>query len=132
MLKFFWNGIKDNGGKLQTCSYSAGQLINHPAGTITIYKKSYEPFSAGIQAAFAVQNDTEIITDYIVQDVIRVEPTHPLYHEVKKAYNAYQAHWEKRAQQHALKQAAKARLRGDRVMVEQWENAARRAELGMC
>lgn len=89
-LKFFYNGIKDNGGKLQTCFYSKGQLINYPAGTLTIYKKEYAPFTAGIQQAFTVHNDTEIESDYIVQDVIRVEPTHQLYGEVHTAYQKQQ------------------------------------------
>lgn len=90
-LKFFYNGIKDNGGKLQTCFYSKGTLINYPVNTLTIYKKEYADFTAGIREAFTVQNDTEIETDYIVQDLIRVEPTHPLYAEVLEAYNKQEA-----------------------------------------
>ena len=38
-LKFFWNGIKENSGKLQRCHYSGSQLISFPAGTITIYAR---------------------------------------------------------------------------------------------
>jgi hypothetical protein len=101
MLKFFWNGIKDNGGKLQTVSYSDGTLVNYPAGTITIYKREYSGFSDGIAKAFAVENDSEIMTDYIVTDLIRVEPTHPLYGEVAAALAAKKVHdakrWAKRA-----------------------------------
>ena len=97
MLKFYWNGIKDNGGKLQTCHYSAGMLINHPAGTLTIYKREYSGFSAGIREAFAVSNDTDILTDYIVQDVVRVEPSHQLYGDVFKAYQAQEEHNAKQA-----------------------------------
>ena len=107
MLKFFWNGIKDNGGKLQTCLYSSAPLINHIAGTITIYKKTYEAFSAGIQQAFAVKNDSEPITDYIVQDVIRVEPTHPLYAAVKAACDAYEARVAERVARHEQKMKAR-------------------------
>lgn len=100
-LKFFYNGIKDNGSKLQTCFYSKGQLINYPVNTLTIYKKEYASFTPGIQAAFTVQNDTEIETDYIVQDVIRVEPSHPLYTEVLTAY-------EKQESRRAAKAARKS------------------------
>ena len=39
---FFWNGIKDaKGQELQRAHYSMGQLINLPAGTITIYARDY-------------------------------------------------------------------------------------------
>jgi len=92
MLRFYWNGIKDNGGKLQTCHYSIGQLINYSSGTITIYAREYARLSDGIREAFKVENDTDIQSDYIVQDVIRVEPTHTLYSEVFKAYQAQETH----------------------------------------
>ncbi len=96
MLKFFWNGIKDNGGNLQRAHYSNGKLINSPAGTITIYSKEYSAFSAGIREAFKVHNDTDIITDYFEKDRIRVEPTHPLYNKVREALAAQEAHYAKR------------------------------------
>lgn len=85
VLKFFYNGIKDNGGKLQRVFYSDSQLINHPAGTLTIYARDYTNMSAGVHAAFVVKNDSEYQSDYIVQDVIRVEPSHPLYQQVLAA-----------------------------------------------
>ena len=97
MLKFYWNGIKDNGGKLQTCHYSAGQLTNHPTGTLTIYKREYSDFSAGVREAFKVHDDSDYVTDYVVQEFIRVEPNHPLYGEVFKAYQAQEEHHAKQA-----------------------------------
>jgi hypothetical protein len=98
MLKFYYNGIKDNGGKLQKVRYSDGQLINYPSGTITIYKKDYDSFSHGVHAAFTVQNDTDIYTDYIVKDIIRVAPSHPLHRDVSEALAKQQAHRAKRDQ----------------------------------
>lgn len=98
MLKFFWNGIKDseaNNGKLQKASYSASQLINFPAGTITIYGKNFRQFSQGIGNAFTVKNDTDYQTDYFENDRIRVEPSHPLYSQVKAAYDAQEAHYDR-------------------------------------
>ncbi len=106
MLKFYWNGIKDDNGKLQTCHYSAGMLIGHPAGTLTIYKREYSGFSAGVKAAFAVENDTDIQSDYIVRDVIRVEPDHPLYAAVLVAYESQVVHNAKRAQKQAERRIA--------------------------
>ena len=100
MLKFYWNGIKDNGGKLQTCWYSAGQLINFPQGTITVYARKYDSFSDGIHAAFDVQNGSDIQTDYMEKDRIRVTPNHPLYADVFKAYQAQEEHKAKLRRKH--------------------------------
>ena len=92
MLKFYWNGIKEDGGKLQRAWYSFGNLLNHPADTITIYGRDYKSFSAGVQAAFVVENDSDMQTDYFEQDRIRVHSDHPLYAEVFAAYEKAQAH----------------------------------------
>ena len=87
-LKFFWNGIKGSDGKLWRCYYSDGALLHHPAGTITIYAKDYGRAPADIDAAFAIENDTEIQTDYFEKDRIRVLPTHPLYGQVRTSMEA--------------------------------------------
>lgn len=85
MLKFYWNGIKEDTGTLQLCTYHRGALHHHPEGTITIYGKRYRSFSQAVCQAFTVQDDTEIQSDYIVNEHIRVLPTHPLYREVLAA-----------------------------------------------
>lgn len=97
-LKFFWNGIKDNGGKgkLQRCFYSSGALANAPAGTITIYGRDYKRFSDGIRAAFTVTNDSDSMTDYFEDDRIRVQPDHPLYKAVQAAMEKESDHNAKR------------------------------------
>jgi hypothetical protein len=92
MLKFYYNGIKDDGGKLQKCSYTSGKLLHNPEGTITIYGKHYEDFSAGVTSAFKVENGTDFQTDYFENDRIRVLPDHPLYAQVKAAVEAQEAH----------------------------------------
>ena len=100
MLKFYWNGIREsNGGAygpLQLCSYHRGALFHHPDGTITIYGKRYRPFSSGVCMAFEVKDDTEIQSDYIVNEHIRVRPSHPLYADVLKACQALEVHNAKR------------------------------------
>lgn len=107
-LKFFWNGIKANGGKLQRCHYSDSQLINHPAGTLTIYARDYERFSAEVREHFQVQNDSDSMTDYFENDRIRVAPEHPLYAQVIDALNKQKAHGERRhakyCQRHGIAQ----------------------------
>lgn len=96
-LKFFYNGIKAPEHKfvLQTCWYNDGKLTNYPDGTITIYAREYcygayphrwVGFSKEIKDVFAVQNDTDIQSDYHDKDTIRVTPDHPLYAEVLEAF----------------------------------------------
>ena len=84
-LKFYYNGIKVNGGKLQKANICETELRNHPKGTITIYARDYRRFSVEVAESFTVQNDTDSMTDYFDSDTIRVEPSHPLYAEVKAA-----------------------------------------------
>jgi len=89
-LKFYWNGIKASGGKLQGCFYSLGNLINYPGDTLTIYARNSR-FSIEVRASFVVQNDSDSQSDYFVHDKIRVAATHPLYAEVLAARNASEA-----------------------------------------
>lgn len=103
---FYWNGIKDErGGKLQPCWYSDGELLRHPAGTITIYARDYCRFSAKVSACFDVQNDTDSQVDYFDDDRIRVIPAHPLYAQVKAAMQAAQAHNARRSAKWAARHA---------------------------
>lgn len=92
MIKFYFNGIKENGGKLQRCFFSDGQLINHPTGTITIYGRDYAHFTPEIYKSLSVSNDSDYQSDYVVQDIIRVTPDHPMYAEVKAALMLAKAH----------------------------------------
>jgi hypothetical protein len=86
---FYWNGIKDHkGAKLQKVFYSVGGLRSYPESTITIYGRGYEGFSAKVRECFAVQNDSDMMTDYFENDRIRVVPSHPLYSAAKAAHDA--------------------------------------------
>lgn len=98
---FFWNGIKDaKGEKLQKAHYSMGGYTNVPAEmadeTITIYARDYASFSALVGACFDVRNDSDSMTDYFEKDRIQVLPVHPLYPQVRAAFDAQQAHRERR------------------------------------
>lgn len=93
-LKFFYNGIKGSDGKLQGADYSLGGLWNSPTETITIYGKRYRDFSKEIHEAFVVINNSDCQSDYFEQDHIRVEPSHPLYQQVKAAYLKQKAHYD--------------------------------------
>jgi len=103
-IKFLWNGIKGADGKLRRCSYSDGVLLNHPAGTLTIYAKDYGidgHFPADVRAVFTVENDTDMMTDYHETDRIRVEPSHPLYGQVWEAMQAAKARYIAKAARNA-------------------------------
>lgn len=107
-LRFFWNGIKVGNGKLQTCFYSNGALLRHPAGTITIYHKEHVGrFSKEIAEQFAIENDTDSMTDYFESDRIRVLPTHPLYAAVKAALDAREARYAAKRAAYEAKLAAR-------------------------
>lgn len=106
MLKFYYNGIRENGGRLQRAFYSDAQLRGHPPGTITIYGRDYTPFSEGVRREFIVENNSDITTDYIEEDYIRVEPDHPLYPQVKAALEAMK----KRKAEHAARFSARLQV----------------------
>jgi hypothetical protein len=92
-IKFFYNGIKINDGKLQSCLYSKGNFTESsgiPMESITIYKQSKKSdltsrFSKEIGEFFTIKNDTDLMIDYFDSDSILVCPDHPLYSEVLKA-----------------------------------------------
>lgn len=94
---FYWNGMKDaKGAKLQKAWYSYGNVTGCPEGTITIYARDYARFSDLVRACFDVLNDTDTMTDYFDNDRIRVAPTHPLYAQVRKAWEAQETYRAKR------------------------------------
>jgi hypothetical protein len=95
-FKFFYNGIKANGGKLQFAYYDDCPLRSYPAGTITIRARGYRGFSPEIAGAFKIENNTDMQTDYFEKDCIRVLPTHDLYPAVHAALLARRAHYAKR------------------------------------
>ena len=93
---FYYNGIKDKkGAPLQKAYYSDSPLRGYPEGTITIYARDYDRFSAAVRACFAVENHTDTQTDYFDNDRVRVIPSHPLYPQVREACDAMHAHRER-------------------------------------
>ena len=95
-FKFFWNGIKVDGGKLQKASFSMpgsyAAWSGLPDGTVTIYAKHYSGFSAEVWEAFDVRNDSDGMIDYFETDRIRVKPNHPFYAQVVAAVKASDEH----------------------------------------
>jgi hypothetical protein len=101
-LKFFWNGIKANGGKLQKAHFTKGNFTPEAMAkygfdndTITVYNRSYIRFTQEIREVFTVVNESDMVTDYFETDRIRVKKDHPLYAQVLKAFYAQEEHNQK-------------------------------------
>ena len=92
-IKFMWNGIKVD-GQLYKCWYSSSKLVGYPEGTITIYGKQYQdlPMIEGL----AIENDSDLMTDYFENDRVRVTPDNKWYEEVRKACDKLNQHNNKR------------------------------------
>lgn len=111
MIKFYYNGLKTGDHpKLQLCSYNADRRVHHAEGTITIEGKHYKTCACGCDD-YHRDFSHEVFAAFwesckergFENDRIRVEPSHPLYPHVLKAWGA--------AQEHAAKQAAQAARR---------------------
>ena len=70
-IRFYYNGIKVNGGDLIKCHYSADE------NGATIYASGYGAELP--RALFDVRNDTDIMTDYFDKDSATLPADHPLY-----------------------------------------------------
>lgn len=71
-LKFFYNGIKANGGELQSAYFSFSQENGN--SFIRCYANNYGRFSSEIQGTFCVKNDTDTMTDYFEKDRFTILP----------------------------------------------------------
>jgi hypothetical protein len=70
-IRFYYNGIKVNGGELIKCHFSADE------NGATIYASGYGAELP--RELFDVRNDTDIMTDYFDKDSATLPADHPLY-----------------------------------------------------
>lgn len=85
-IKFYYNGIKVDGGRLIPCHYSIDNSSRYSEG-VTIYAREY---SGDLPTKyFVVKNNSDGMTDYFETDRAEVPPSHPLYRFVR--YNALKA-----------------------------------------
>lgn len=70
-IRFYYNGIKVDGGELIKCHYSADE------NGATIYASGYGAELP--RALFDVRNDTDIMTDYFDKDSATLPADHPLF-----------------------------------------------------
>lgn len=88
-IRFYWNGIKINGGKLIPCYFSMDNYHDGHKG-VTIYAREYSGDLP--RKYFAVINNSDSMTDYFEKDRAEVTPEHPLYKFVRYAAMKQAAH----------------------------------------
>lgn len=106
-------------------SYSAGSiLVKQPDGSrqlrecITLYAKDYGATLRNIPE-LAASNDSDHITDYVVEDVARIFPDSPLYPAAKQRCDERGAYWkDKREAADAKCAARRAAMYGQPAQVE--------------
>lgn len=69
-VRFYWNGIKVDGGRLIPCGYSID------GESVTIYAKNYKKLP---REYFEVVNNSDSMTDYFEDDRTTLKEKHPLY-----------------------------------------------------
>lgn len=75
-IRFYWNGLKVDGGKLIKCGYS---LDNNADGSPSVSIYVHDCSGNLPRDLFDVRNDTDIYTDYFDNDSTYLTPAHPLY-----------------------------------------------------
>ena len=98
-VKFMYNGIKVN-GKLYGGHWSNGPYVAGNEGLITFYASGYEKVPNGI---FEVENDSDIMTDYFVNDIIRFYPDKPYYLQAVNAHLMFKEKADKRHQAYLIR-----------------------------
>ena len=83
-MKLLKKGIKFN-GKYYPCHYSSRK--NNIKGNATIYIKSYEHLPSEAYSILQVENNSDIMTDYIERDRIRIPPTSQYFNRVEELAN---------------------------------------------
>ena len=92
MIKFVWNGIKED-KTLYKAWYSKGgytKQLGISEDTITIYARDYNKLPH-INELICI-NETDMAIDYFEKDKIRVAPSNKHYKDVLNAFNMQQEH----------------------------------------
>lgn len=72
-IRFYWNGIKIDGGKLIKCGFS----VATDRKSVTMYADGYGAELP--RDLFEVKNDTDLYTDYFDNDSATLDESHPLF-----------------------------------------------------
>lgn len=83
-IKFFWNGIRVNGDKkLIRCFYSIDNDARVKGPCVSLSVRGYSDDLP--RDVFAVENDTDLYTDYFDTDRALLTPSHPIYKYARRA-----------------------------------------------
>ena len=97
-IKFFYNGIKVNSGKLRKCFYSTSE------NSVTISAHDYG--TSLPRDLFPVKNDTDLYSDYFDTDRATIAEDHPLYKYARAAAVKAEIRYMKRHIEYLEKQEA--------------------------
>ena len=83
-IRFFFNGLKVDGGKLQKAHLSLIERWTKANGEVVdthvvLYRRGYGHFSPEVWELFEVENNTDMQSDYFETDRIRIPLGHPLF-----------------------------------------------------
>ena len=79
-IKFLKKGMKVN-GEYYSVFYSPSK--NNINGNATVYLRDYKRLPKEACQVLTIENSTDISTDYIEQDRIRIAPTSPYFKQVE-------------------------------------------------
>lgn len=82
-VRFFWNGLKVNGGRLVHLFYSLDNHSNYSGPCVSLSCRDYSGQLPG--ELFPVENHTDLYTDYHDKDRATIGPDHPLYPYIRAA-----------------------------------------------
>lgn len=82
-VRFFWNGLKVNGGRLVRLFYSLDNHNDRSGPCVSLSCRDYSGHLPG--ELFLVENHTDLYTDYHDTDRATVTPDHPLYPYIRAA-----------------------------------------------
>jgi len=104
-LQWMYNGIKID-GKLFKGWWSFFKSIRTGQDYITFYSRSYEKLP---DIGMTVENNTDSMTDYFENDLIRFTPEFKLYAEALGAFNLQQARCVRLKASKELREAIKSK-----------------------
>ena len=83
-VRFFFNGLKVNGGKLHKAHLSLIERWTKASGDVVdthvvLYAPGCSHFAPEVRALFPVENNTDLASDYFETDRIRIPLGHPLF-----------------------------------------------------
>ena len=83
-IKLLKKGIRVD-GKYYPCWYNPS--TNNTCGNATIYMRTYDRLPDGLKEEMQVENETDLMTDYIEKDRIRIPKTSKYFDLVEKLAN---------------------------------------------